>query len=39
MLHIYRFGIVGFAIILLLIYSIVRRFDISTGLIFLVLQF
>ncbi len=29
---IYLFGIVKFAIILLLIYSIVRRFDIITGL-------
>lgn len=31
---IYRFGIVGFSIMLLFIYSIVRRFDIGTGLLF-----
>lgn len=34
---IYRFGIVGFVIILLLIYSIVRRFDIGTGLLFFII--
>lgn len=31
---IYRFGVVGFAIMLLLIYSILRRVDIGTGLLF-----